>query len=52
MSKVDGVTRVHPNGMNGKVLVHVSKKGALTKKKVKELLDGHEKLRLRKFKKA
>ena len=51
-AKIDGVGRVHPYGSNGKVVVHVLKKGALDRKKAEELLKGHEKFRLRKFKKA
>lgn len=51
-AKLDGVSRVHPYGSNGKVIVHVTDKKALNRKKAEELLKGHEKFRLRKFKKA
>ena len=51
-AKIDGVDRVHPYGSNGKVVVHVVKKDALDRKKAEELLKGHEKFKLRKFKKA
>lgn len=49
MEKVDGVVRVHPYGSNGKVVVYVTKKGAVTKKSVEALLKDHPKLKVRKF---
>jgi hypothetical protein len=52
LSKLDGVIRVHPNGLNGKAMVFVKDKKAVTKQKVEEALAGTRKLRLRKFKKA
>jgi len=52
LSKLDGVIRVHPNGLNGKALVFVKDKKAVTKEKVEEVLSGTKKLRLRKFKKT
>ena len=52
MEKVDGVVRVHPYGANGKVIVYVNKKGAITKKVVEGLLKDHPKLKVRKFKRA
>ena len=52
LSKLDGVIRVHPNGLNGKALVFVKDKKSVTKDKVAEALSTTKKLRLRKFKKA
>lgn len=52
LSKLDGVIRVHPNGLNGKALVFVKDKKAVTKAKIEEALATTKKLRLRKFKKA
>ena len=52
LSKLDGVIRVHPNGLNGKALVYVNNKKSVTQDKVKAALKGTRKLRLRKFKKA
>ncbi|MGC6486509.1 MAG: hypothetical protein ACON4Z_02605 [Planctomycetota bacterium] len=52
LSKLDGVIRVHPNGLNGKALVYVKDKKAVTKDKVEAALAKTAKLRLRKFKKA
>ncbi|MBZ0151401.1 MAG: hypothetical protein K8J09_07695 [Planctomycetes bacterium] len=49
LSKLDGVIRVHPNGLNGKALVFVKDKKALTEEAVKVALEATEKLRLRKF---
>lgn len=49
LSKLDGVIRVHPNGLNGKALVFVKDKKALTEDAVKTALQATEKLRLRKF---
>lgn len=47
LSKLDGVIRVHPNGLNGKVLVYVKDKKAFTETLAKEALAKTEKLRLR-----
>ncbi|MFN3241028.1 MAG: hypothetical protein ACE37K_05880 [Planctomycetota bacterium] len=52
MKKLDGVIRVHPNGVNGKALVFVKDKKSLTEEKVETALKATKKLRLRKFKKA
>jgi hypothetical protein len=52
LSKIDGVIRVHPNGLNGKCLVYVKDKKAFTKDIAEEALEKTEKLRLRKFGKA
>ena len=49
LSKLDGVIRVHPNGLNGKALVFVKDKKAFTQDAAKTALAGTEKLRLRKF---
>jgi len=49
LSKLGGVIRVHPNGLNGKALVFVKDKKALTEEAVKTALAATEKLRLRKF---
>jgi hypothetical protein len=53
LSKLDGVIRVHPNGLNGKALVYVKDKKAFTE----EAVEGRpelrpKKLRLRKFETA
>lgn len=48
MSKLDGVIRVHPNGLNGKALVFVKDKKAFSEDAAKEALAKTEKLRLRK----
>ena len=47
LSKLDGVIRVHPNGLNGKVLVYVKDKKAFTETLAKEALAKTEKRRLR-----
>ena len=52
LSKLDGVIRVHPNGLNGKALVFVKDKKSVTKDKIEEALSGTKKLRLRRMKKA
>lgn len=52
LSKLDGVIRVHPNGLNGKAMVFVKDKKAVTKEKIEQALAGTAKLRLRKMKKA
>jgi hypothetical protein len=49
LSKLDGVTRVHPNGLNGKCLVYVQDKKAFTEQVAKEALAKTKDLRLRKF---
>ena len=52
LSKLDGVIRVHPNGLNGKALVFVRDKKSVSKDIVAEALAGTKKLRLRKLAKA
>ena len=52
LSKLDGVIRVHPNGLNGKALVFVKDKQAFTEAAAKAALAGTKELRLRKFGKA
>lgn len=52
LSKLPGVIRVHPNGLNGKALVYVKDKKSVTEEAVKEAMAATAKLRLRKFKKA
>jgi len=52
LNKLDGVIRVHPNGVNGKALVFVKDKKSVTKEMMEEALSGTKKLRLRKVKKA
>lgn len=52
LSKVDGVIRVHPNGLNGKALVFVKDKEKATKDAFKEALAQTKKLRVRKVKKT
>jgi len=52
LSKIPGVIRVHPNGLNGKALVFVRDKKAVTKDTISEAMLGTKKLRLRKMKKA
>ena len=49
LSKLDGVIRVHPNGLNGKALVYVKDKKVFTEAVAKEALAGSKELRLRKF---
>jgi len=49
LSKLPGVIRVHPNGLNGKALVFVKDKKALTEEAVKTALAATKELRLRKF---
>lgn len=49
LSKLDGVIRVHPNGLNGKALVFVKDKKALTEEIAKQALAATKELRLRKF---
>lgn len=52
LSKLPGVIRVHPNGLNGKALVFVKDKTSVTKKVVETAMLGTKKLRLRKMKKT
>lgn len=52
LSKLPGVIRVHPNGLNGKAYVYVNDKKAITKDKISEAMSTTKKLRLRKMKKA
>jgi hypothetical protein len=49
LSKLDGVIRVHPNGLSGKALVFVKTKKAFTEDAAKKALEGTKELRLRKF---
>lgn len=49
LSKLDGVIRVHPNGLNGKALVFVKDKKAFTEQVAKQALAATKDLRLRKF---
>ena len=49
LSKLEGVIRVHPNGLNGKALVFVKDKKSFTEEVAKTALATTEKLRLRKF---
>ncbi|MBL8751034.1 MAG: hypothetical protein JNK78_17880 [Planctomycetes bacterium] len=49
LSKLDGVIRVHPNGLNGKTLVFVKDKKAFTEAMAKEALEKTEKLRFRRM---
>jgi hypothetical protein len=52
LSKIPGVIRVHPNGLNGKAFVFVRDKKAVTEDTIKEAMASTAKLRLRKMKKA
>ena len=52
LSKLDGVIRVHPNGLNGKCLVYVKDKESFTKEVATEALAKTKDLSLRKFAKA
>lgn len=52
LSKIDGVIRVHPNGLNGKALVLVRDEDKVDSDAVKEALAKTEKLRFRKMKKT
>lgn len=49
LSKLDGVIRVHPNGLNGHAIVYVKDKKAFTAALVEAALAKTEKLRLRKM---
>jgi hypothetical protein len=48
LSKLDGVIRVHPNGLNGKALVFVKDKKAFTPDAAKTALATTKELRMRK----
>ena len=50
LSKVDGVTRVHPNGLNSTALVFVKDPKKTTVEALEKALEGTQKLRLRKLK--
>ncbi|MFM1872473.1 MAG: hypothetical protein RL398_1895 [Planctomycetota bacterium] len=52
LSKLDGVIRVHPNGLNGKALVYVKDKKSLTEEKLKEAFKGSKDLSFRKMEPA
>ena len=52
LSKLDGVIRVHPNGLNGKALVFVKDKKVFTEAAAKAALAATKELRLRKFETA
>lgn len=52
LSKLPGVIRVHPNGLNGKALVFVRDSKLVTKEVIETAMLGTKKLRLRKMKKA
>lgn len=52
LSKLDGVIRVHPNGLSGKALVFVKDKKVFTEAVAKEALAATKELRLRKFEKS
>jgi hypothetical protein len=49
LSKLEGVIRVHPNGLNGKALVFVKDKKVEYADKFKEAFKGCEKLLFRKM---
>jgi len=49
LSRLEGVIRVHPNGLNGKALVFVKDKDAVDVAKIKEALSGSTKLSFRKM---
>jgi len=52
LSKLEGVIRVHPNGLNGKAHVYVSDAKAFTELKARDALKQTKELRLRKMEKA
>lgn len=52
LSKLDGVIRVHPNGLNAKALVLVSDKKAIDEDKLKEAFKGSKNLKFRKMEPA
>ena len=49
LSKMEGVIRVHPNGLNGKALVFVQDKKAFSLEKAKAAFSGSKKLSVRKM---
>lgn len=49
LSKLEGVIRVHPNGLNGKALVFVKDKKDLDAAKIKEAFKDSTKLSFRKM---
>jgi hypothetical protein len=49
LSKLEGVIRCHPNGLNGKALVFVKDKKAFSEEGAKKALEATKELRLRKF---
>jgi len=49
LSKMEGVIRVHPNGLSGKALVFVKDKKAVDADKFKEALKGSQKLVFRRM---
>jgi len=52
LSKIEGVIRVHPNGLNGKALVFVKDKKVEYTDKFKEAFKASEKLKFRKMEPA
>lgn len=52
LSKIEGVIRVHPNGLNGKALVLVRDEEKVTDDVIKEALAKTKELRFRKMKKT
>jgi len=52
LSSIEDVIRVHPFGLNGKCLVYMQDKKALTKEKIDKALSNTDKLSLRKFKRV
>ena len=50
LSKIDGVIRAHPNGLNGKALVFVKDKKAVGREEFKKAFEGSKKLSFRKMK--
>jgi hypothetical protein len=49
LSKLEGVIRVHPNGLNGKAIVFVKDKKLFSEAGTKKALEATKELRLRKF---
>lgn len=49
LSKMEGVIRVHPNGLNGKALVFVKDKKVFNLEKAKAAFAGSQKLSVRKM---
>jgi len=52
LSKLEGVSRVHPFGHNGKCLVYVTDKKAFNKQLAADALAETKKLRVRKIKRV